>query len=213
MATLSLSRKRKLQEEACRDEVRRGPNRSLGESFSRAGRREGRRPVVDDRGAVPRRRAVQSVGECLAATAFVVRDVAGLMGLMGLPALGAVLCGAQCAWTMPIGRLSLSFLAPTRRDPTRRVCRRRWRPGCCCRPARRRVPGRRWSSPSSAPRSTPRGTEAVVRPGEAGRAPSPGSLGGLARAVASRAGARRSDPARFGGLRDGLGRAGRKMAE
>lgn len=52
---------------------------------------------------------VQTMGADLAATAFVVRDTAGLMGLV---ALGAVVCGAQYAWTLPIAWLSFSVLAP-----------------------------------------------------------------------------------------------------
>ncbi|WP_371584403.1 hypothetical protein [Streptomyces sp. NBC_01314] len=54
--------------------------------------------------------AVQTTGgEDLAATAFVVRDSAGLTGLV---ALGAVVCGAQYAWTLPIAWLSFSVFAP-----------------------------------------------------------------------------------------------------
>ncbi|MEU6709497.1 hypothetical protein [Streptomyces wuyuanensis] len=53
--------------------------------------------------------AVQSVGEGLAATAFVVRDSAGLMGLA---AFGAVVCGARYAWTLPVAWLSFSLFAP-----------------------------------------------------------------------------------------------------
>lgn len=48
-------------------------------------------------------------GEDLAATAFVVRDSAGLTGLA---ALGAVVCGAPYAWTLPIAWLSFSVFAP-----------------------------------------------------------------------------------------------------
>ncbi|MER5971530.1 hypothetical protein ABT112_17665 [Streptomyces sp. NPDC002055] len=55
--------------------------------------------------------AVQAVGGGdLATTAFVVRDSAGLMGLA---ALGATVCGAQYAWTLPIAWLSFSFFAPS----------------------------------------------------------------------------------------------------
>ncbi|MFD3437160.1 hypothetical protein ACFWU3_06610 [Streptomyces sp. NPDC058685] len=54
--------------------------------------------------------AVQSMGDDVAATAFVVRDSAGLMGLV---ALGAAVCGPQLAWTLPIGWLSLSLFAPS----------------------------------------------------------------------------------------------------
>jgi hypothetical protein len=54
--------------------------------------------------------AVQTMGgEDLAATAFVVRDSAGLMGLA---AVGAVVCGAPYAWTLPIAWLSFSVFAP-----------------------------------------------------------------------------------------------------
>ncbi|MEU6082936.1 hypothetical protein [Streptomyces sp. NPDC047108] len=53
---------------------------------------------------------VQAVGEDLATTAFIVRDGAGLMGLV---ALGAAVCGAQYAWTVPIAWLSFSLVAPS----------------------------------------------------------------------------------------------------
>jgi hypothetical protein len=43
-------------------------------------------------------------------TAFIVRDSAGLTGLV---ALGAVLGGAQYAWTPPIAWLSYTVLAPS----------------------------------------------------------------------------------------------------
>ncbi|WP_328513204.1 hypothetical protein OHB25_05095 [Streptomyces mirabilis] len=52
---------------------------------------------------------VQAMGEDMATTAFVVRDSAGLMGLV---ALGAVLSGGQYAWTLPFTWLSFSFFAP-----------------------------------------------------------------------------------------------------
>ncbi|MFD8134125.1 hypothetical protein [Streptomyces mirabilis] len=52
---------------------------------------------------------VQAMGEDMATTAFVVRDSAGLMGLV---ALGAVLSGGQYAWTLPFAWLSFSFFAP-----------------------------------------------------------------------------------------------------
>ncbi|MFJ8019498.1 hypothetical protein [Streptomyces sp. NPDC096311] len=52
---------------------------------------------------------VQAMGEDMAATAFVVRDSAGLMGLV---ALGAALSGGQYAWTLPFAWLSFSFFAP-----------------------------------------------------------------------------------------------------
>jgi hypothetical protein len=54
--------------------------------------------------------AVQTVGKGLAATAVAVRDVSGPMGLA---AFGAVVGGARYAWTLPIGRLSFSLLAPS----------------------------------------------------------------------------------------------------
>ncbi|WP_410534726.1 hypothetical protein [Streptomyces sp. KL2] len=53
--------------------------------------------------------AVQTTGEDLAATAFVVRDSAGLMGLA---ALGAALSDGRYAWTLPFAWLSFSFFAP-----------------------------------------------------------------------------------------------------
>ncbi|CAM5724631.1 hypothetical protein SALBM311S_00567 [Streptomyces alboniger] len=52
---------------------------------------------------------VQTMGVSMATTAFVVRDSAGLMGLV---ALGAALSGGQYAWTLPFAWLSLVFLAP-----------------------------------------------------------------------------------------------------
>ncbi|MGW0828242.1 hypothetical protein [Streptomyces sp. NPDC002845] len=52
---------------------------------------------------------VQAMGEDMATTAFVVRDSAGLMGLV---ALGAALSGGQYAWTLPFAWLSFSFFAP-----------------------------------------------------------------------------------------------------
>ncbi|MEI5520348.1 hypothetical protein WB401_17250 [Streptomyces brasiliscabiei] len=54
--------------------------------------------------------AVQALGGArLADTAFVVRDSAGLTGLA---ALGAVLCGAHHAWTLPVAWLSLTAFTP-----------------------------------------------------------------------------------------------------
>ncbi|MFI6338827.1 hypothetical protein [Streptomyces sp. NPDC050535] len=53
--------------------------------------------------------AVQTMGEDMATTEFVVRDSAGLMGLV---ALGAALWGGQYAWTPPFAWLSISFFAP-----------------------------------------------------------------------------------------------------
>ncbi|WP_405612707.1 hypothetical protein [Streptomyces sp. NBC_00076] len=52
---------------------------------------------------------VQTMGVSMATTTFVVRDSAGLMGLV---ALGAALSGGQYAWTLPFAWLSLVFLAP-----------------------------------------------------------------------------------------------------
>ncbi|MFJ4198677.1 hypothetical protein ACIP2Y_03470 [Streptomyces sviceus] len=52
---------------------------------------------------------VQAMGASMATTAFVVRDSAGLMGLV---ALGAALSGGQYAWTLPFAWLLLVFLAP-----------------------------------------------------------------------------------------------------
>ncbi|MFI1730087.1 hypothetical protein ACH40E_12790 [Streptomyces acidicola] len=52
---------------------------------------------------------VQTLGEGMATTAFVVRDSAGLMGLV---ALGAALSGGQYAWALPFAWLSFSFFAP-----------------------------------------------------------------------------------------------------
>jgi hypothetical protein len=49
------------------------------------------------------------MGVSMATTAFVVRDSAGLMGLV---ALGAALSGGQYAWTLPFAWLSLVFFAP-----------------------------------------------------------------------------------------------------
>ncbi|MFJ5840805.1 hypothetical protein ACIQGO_29355 [Streptomyces shenzhenensis] len=52
---------------------------------------------------------VQTMGDARATTAFVVRDSAGLMGLV---ALGAALWGGQYAWTLPFAWLSFAFFAP-----------------------------------------------------------------------------------------------------
>ncbi|WP_329219830.1 hypothetical protein OG352_24615 [Streptomyces sp. NBC_01485] len=52
---------------------------------------------------------VQTMGEPMATTAFVVRDSAGLTGLI---ALGAALTGGQYAWTLPFTWLSFTFFAP-----------------------------------------------------------------------------------------------------
>ncbi|MEU9190996.1 hypothetical protein AB0D14_42190 [Streptomyces sp. NPDC048484] len=53
--------------------------------------------------------AVRTAGAPMATTAFVVRDSAGLMGLV---ALGAALAGGPYAWTLPFAWLSFSFFAP-----------------------------------------------------------------------------------------------------
>ncbi|MFJ9583974.1 hypothetical protein [Streptomyces acidicola] len=54
--------------------------------------------------------AAQMTGEDdLAATEFVVRNSAGLMGLV---AIGATVCGAPYAWTPPMAWLSFSLFAP-----------------------------------------------------------------------------------------------------
>ncbi|WP_189917840.1 hypothetical protein [Kitasatospora xanthocidica] len=62
--------------------------------------------------------AVQSVGTELAPTGVVVRDSAGLVGLA---ALGAVLCGAQLAWTLPTGWLAAALLVPVPGGTTGKV--------------------------------------------------------------------------------------------
>ncbi|MCX4745207.1 hypothetical protein OG455_06675 [Kitasatospora sp. NBC_01287] len=51
--------------------------------------------------------AVQAAGPELAPAALVVRDSAGLVGLA---ALGAVLCGAPFAWTLPTGWLAFTVV-------------------------------------------------------------------------------------------------------
>ncbi|KAF4405475.1 hypothetical protein, partial [Streptomyces lycii] len=58
-------------------------------------------------GAVPS--AVRVLGPELAAVPFIVRDSAGLTGLA---ALGAVVCGAPYAWTLPVGWLAFTLFAP-----------------------------------------------------------------------------------------------------
>ncbi|MFB7496568.1 hypothetical protein ACFC09_18100 [Streptomyces sp. NPDC056161] len=62
--------------------------------------------------------ATQALGEDRASTAFVVRDSAGLMGLV---ALGAALWGGQYAWTLPFAWLSFSFIAPPPTSAATRV--------------------------------------------------------------------------------------------
>ncbi|MFI9330422.1 hypothetical protein ACIGZJ_23100 [Kitasatospora sp. NPDC052868] len=56
--------------------------------------------------------AVQAAGAKLAPTEVVLRDSAGLVGLA---ALGAALCGAQLAWTLPTGWIALALLIPAPR--------------------------------------------------------------------------------------------------
>jgi hypothetical protein len=53
--------------------------------------------------------AVQTAGTELAPAPLVVRDSAGLAGLA---ALGAVLCGARFAWTLPVGWVAFTLLVP-----------------------------------------------------------------------------------------------------
>ncbi|MER5987073.1 hypothetical protein [Streptomyces sp. NPDC001787] len=53
--------------------------------------------------------AVQAISGQQAPTAFVVRDSAGLAGLV---ALGAAWCGAQYAWIPPFAGLSVSLVVP-----------------------------------------------------------------------------------------------------
>ncbi|MEU6966963.1 hypothetical protein AB0A71_04300 [Kitasatospora aureofaciens] len=53
--------------------------------------------------------AAQAAGAELAPATLVVRDSAGLIGLA---ALGAVLCGAQAAWALPTGWLMVTLLVP-----------------------------------------------------------------------------------------------------
>jgi hypothetical protein len=62
--------------------------------------------------------SVQIMGEDMATTAFVVRDSAGLMGLV---ALGAALSGGQYAWTLPFAWLSFTFFAPPATSTPMRV--------------------------------------------------------------------------------------------
>ncbi|MFL4910385.1 hypothetical protein ACJ6WF_46550 [Streptomyces sp. MMS24-I2-30] len=61
---------------------------------------------------------VQAMGEDRASTAFVVRDSAGLLGLV---ALGAALWGGRYAWTLPFAWLSFSFIAPPPTSAATRV--------------------------------------------------------------------------------------------
>ncbi|MER5554841.1 hypothetical protein ABT001_24745 [Streptomyces sp. NPDC002793] len=52
----------------------------------------------------------RGLGADVGTAAFVVRDSAGLTGLA---AAGAVLCGAQHAWTLPVGWLTLALFPST----------------------------------------------------------------------------------------------------
>jgi lysylphosphatidylglycerol synthetase-like protein (DUF2156 family) len=61
---------------------------------------------------------VQTLGKDMTTTAFVVRDSAGLMGLV---ALGAVISGRQNAWMLPFAWLSFTFLAPPATSAPMRV--------------------------------------------------------------------------------------------
>ncbi len=90
----------------------------------------GGRDVVLERTAairwVPRRAAhVLLIGGCAGAALLAARAtgvdlapaelvVRGSAGLVGLAALGAALCGAQFAWTLPTGWLALTLLVPAR---------------------------------------------------------------------------------------------------
>ncbi|MFC5667819.1 hypothetical protein ACFP3U_33250 [Kitasatospora misakiensis] len=56
--------------------------------------------------------AAQAAGAKLAPTEVVVRGSAGLVGLAGL---GAALCGAHFAWTLPTGWLAFTLLVPAPR--------------------------------------------------------------------------------------------------
>ncbi len=62
--------------------------------------------------------AVQTTGDDRAATMFVLRDSAGLMGLV---ALGAALLGSRYAWTLPFAWLSFAFLTPSATSAPMRV--------------------------------------------------------------------------------------------
>ncbi|CAM5335743.1 hypothetical protein [Streptomyces avidinii] len=62
--------------------------------------------------------AVQTMEGQPASTALVVRNSAGLMGLV---ALGAAWCGGPYAWIPPFASLSLSFVVPPAPDPATQV--------------------------------------------------------------------------------------------
>ncbi|MEU0689984.1 hypothetical protein [Streptomyces uncialis] len=62
--------------------------------------------------------AVQAVSGQQTAPAFVVRDSAGLMGLV---ALGAAWCGRQYAWTLPFAWLSFALVVPPAPDAATQV--------------------------------------------------------------------------------------------
>lgn len=61
---------------------------------------------------------VQAAGTKLAPTEVVVRDSGGLVGLA---ALGAALCGAQFAWTLPTGWLAANLFVPAPSGTTGQV--------------------------------------------------------------------------------------------
>ncbi len=62
--------------------------------------------------------AVQTMGGQLVSPAFVVRNTAGLMGLV---ALGAACCGQKYAWMLPFAWLSFSFVVPPATDTATQV--------------------------------------------------------------------------------------------
>ncbi|MGW2542968.1 hypothetical protein ACWC5I_19370 [Kitasatospora sp. NPDC001574] len=62
--------------------------------------------------------AVQVVSGQPAAPGLVVRDIAGLMGLV---AVGAACWGAQFAWVLPFVWLSFAFVLPPATDPATQV--------------------------------------------------------------------------------------------
>jgi hypothetical protein len=62
--------------------------------------------------------AVQTMSGQQVSAAFVVRNSAGLTGLA---ALGAACCGAQHAWILPFGWLSVSFVVPPTADVVNQV--------------------------------------------------------------------------------------------
>ncbi|MFF2184953.1 hypothetical protein [Streptomyces sp. NPDC058155] len=62
--------------------------------------------------------AVRTVGGSPADIGFIVRDSAGLAGLA---AVGATVCGARNAWTVPVAWLSFSLFAPPSTGVPRQV--------------------------------------------------------------------------------------------